>query len=304
MALDIEQYSRRGNVDHLALQEQLTIVVRAALQHARVSLSAIGRQDRGDGLLMVLPQGIDEPAVLSRILAGLGGALDRVNSRVVTSRHMRLRTAFTEGVVHRGASGYAGEAVVAVCRLVDSDVLRSVLAGGPDRDLAVIVSETLYRDVVAQGYPGLDPAAFREVVVRIPEKRFSGPAWTCLPEPAGWVPLPGPGRAADAGPVGSGGVGDFVRTAAAGAAGQLAALGLQHLLHGPGSDELRPGTHPAAGDAARIQAPHGPSGHASFGHDPAGDPCIGWTDAPDTTPDTGPDAPDAPDTPAVPDHPA
>lgn len=297
MALDIEKYSSRRNVDHLALQEQLTTVVRTAFDHARVEWQTTGRQDQGDGLLLLLPQGIDEPTVLGRLVTGLGAALDRVNSRVVTSRQMRLRTAFTEGVVHQGASGYAGDAVVAVCRLVDSDVLRAALSSCPNRDLAVIVSDGLYRDVVSQGYPGLDAAAFRQTAVDAPAKGFSGQAWICVPEPAGWVVLPEPGGppASGTGTAAHGGPG-FLRSVAAGVTSQATILGIQRLLghhdaqsahpaqsaqspQPAGADvhgRHHPGAHHDAGAAGHIPAHHHPDG----GDGADGTDATGWADGP------------------------
>ena len=52
-----------------------------------------------------------------------------------------------------------------VSRLLNAKPLRRVLADHPDRDVALIVSSSLYRDVVSTGFCALDPDGFQAVRV-------------------------------------------------------------------------------------------------------------------------------------------
>jgi hypothetical protein len=79
------------------------------------------------------------------------------------------------GPIAPSALGSADGTVVELSRLLDSDVLRKEIADHPAIDLAVLVSDRLYADVVGEGYPGLDPAQFRRHLVQV--KRYSAHAW-------------------------------------------------------------------------------------------------------------------------------
>ncbi|GAA1261713.1 hypothetical protein GCM10009677_11670 [Sphaerisporangium rubeum] len=181
LALDIEKYSSRGNVAHIALQERLVAIVKEAMAHAQVPWVMNDVQDQGDGLLVIQPPGVDEPRVVPGLVNGLCWAVGRANSHVLSSRRLRLRVALSVGIVHRAAAGYVGDAVIGVSRLLDSVVLRDTLSANPGHDIALIVADDLYHDVIAHGYPGLDPAAFTKVHIEIPAKGFTADAWTHLP---------------------------------------------------------------------------------------------------------------------------
>ena len=123
---------------------------------------------------------------------------------------MRLRVALHNGEVLFDGDGLAGEAVVALMRLLDADDLRQALAAAPG-DLAVIVSDRMHHDAVVQGHRDIDPAEYRQV--RVSLKEFSQPAWIRVPRlSAGGTRTLGPsgsGQSADgatAGMPASGGV--------------------------------------------------------------------------------------------------
>jgi hypothetical protein len=186
VVLDIEKYSSRFNPDHLAMQRQLLTIAERAIGHAQVRWAEVEREGKGDGLLMELPPGINEPQAIAGVINGMKLALSESNLRAQSSRRMRLRMALTQGIRHPGETGAVGDATIAACRLVDSKELRAAMAGysSSARSLGVIVADDLYRDVVAHGYPGLDPAEFTEVQVEIADKGFAAKAWTYVPEPS------------------------------------------------------------------------------------------------------------------------
>ncbi|MER6131249.1 hypothetical protein [Streptomyces sp. NPDC001815] len=181
LAVDIEKYSTRGNVDMIRLQRGLLRVMRAACERAAVDWNACGRQAQGDGYLLVLPPDTDDTRVVPRLLAGLAEALAAVNGeqhgRTGPRSHVRtrMRAAFHHGIVHEADSGYAGSAVVELFRILDCDPLRALLADDESTDLAAAFTDQTYRDLVVQGYEGLSPVGFVRTEVRV--KQFAGVAW-------------------------------------------------------------------------------------------------------------------------------
>jgi hypothetical protein len=191
VVVDIAKYSAHPTTDHLAMAPQLRKVTESAVVHAGVRWAKVEVQNQGDGLLLQLPPRINEPQVLPGLINGLCLALQQSNRRTLASRRLRLRMALTQGIQHRGPTGAIGDALIVACRLVDSQSVRDALDSHPDRDLAVIVSDNLYLDVIAQKYPGLDPAEFTAVQAEIESKSFAAKAWVHVPVPGDW-PLAGP----------------------------------------------------------------------------------------------------------------
>lgn len=194
--LDIERYGSRAGADQVWLQENLSRVVFTSLEHA----GALGRdtdvQEQGDGLLVLLPPSVDELRALPRLFGGLGAALEQVNRRALSRRRMRLRLGVSQGVTQRGATGWIGTGIIRACRLCDAEPVRDALARAPGLDLAGIMSQDVYQDVVEQRHPGLGPDAFTRVAVTT--KDFAGHAWTFAPPPdpdTAPVHRSGPGRA-------------------------------------------------------------------------------------------------------------
>lgn len=183
-AVDIESYSARLHLEQIREQERLDRVVEHALSEARTE--AFARQDSGDGVLMILPEGIDQTRVIPRLLIGLRDALEMDNRGRSGAGRLRMRASVGEGLVHVGKTGFASGVVIDVCRLLNSGPLRRALEAVPDRDLVTAVTDHTYEQVVQHHYPGLDPAAFRQVEIDIPEKRFRRSAWidAPVPEPA------------------------------------------------------------------------------------------------------------------------
>ncbi|MFL1379110.1 hypothetical protein [Nocardiopsis protaetiae] len=254
---DIESYSTRRNTEQLSLQKRLRSVVEEAVTAAEVPLRRVDVQEQGDGLLVLLPQKLDEPLAVSRLYTALGGAVGRGNLRVMSSLRMRLRVAIGQGITHRGATGWTGDGVLEVCRLCDSGPLRAALTGNPGSDVGVILPHHLYRDLVEQGdYPGLDPEGFTRVPVKLRPERLSGDAWIGLPETAPVAPPDRPGRGRRIRGLGASLTDGMVR--GAGAAAGAAAMGFV-LDHALSSDSSGTGADGEA-DVDGTDGPDGGSG--------------------------------------------
>ncbi|MGW0555936.1 hypothetical protein ACWDZ6_17290 [Streptomyces sp. NPDC002926] len=202
LAVDIEKYSARDNADMVRLQRVLLRTLRAACEQAGIEWRRCGRQAQGDGYLLVLEPGIDETRVVPGLLDGLAAGLAVANTpaaapdrtkpggRVADAGapgRIRMRASLHQGIVHEADSGYAGSAVVALFRVLDSAPVRGALAETHSTHLVVAFSDALYQDLVATGYEGLHATGFRRVEIHVEAKSFTGVAWirAVHPSPGG-----------------------------------------------------------------------------------------------------------------------
>jgi class 3 adenylate cyclase len=180
-AVDIERFSRFTTAEGVRAQHRFAELLATARAHAGLDETTVLVQESGDGQFVVLPPGLDESVVLPRLVEGLRLALRETNADLNEHARLRLRVAFHRGHVSPAANGWTGDAVIAVRRLLDSDVLRESLVDVPDADAAFIVPEVLYHDIVAHRHGTLDPDEFDRVEVTVPTKGFSAPAWVHSP---------------------------------------------------------------------------------------------------------------------------
>lgn len=179
--VDVVGYSDRDAPGRSALQRRLDRLLREVLGDLGFDLAQVDHQRNGDGMNVVLPLRTD----VTRALPGLVNSA-AVRLRQDNDRHtdrMRLRMACDVGTFTAGANGYEGEAVLDFCRLLDSPPLRDALAPHRNAELGVLVSTFLYRQVLALGYPGLDPGDFTRVTAVV--KRFQADAWLYTSPAAG-----------------------------------------------------------------------------------------------------------------------
>ncbi|MFD9068500.1 hypothetical protein [Streptomyces lasiicapitis] len=178
LAADMEQYSRLDTRTQLAAQADLVRLLDEAATLAGLDRTAWARQPQGDQEFAVLPEATPEAAVLGPFVCHLAACLGALNARAVAPR-VRLRLAVDTGVAADAALGHAGPAPVAVARYVNAPQLKAVLAALTVADLAVIVSDRLYQDVVRSGRRDLDSAQYVRAHVRV--KEFGGYGWIRVP---------------------------------------------------------------------------------------------------------------------------
>jgi class 3 adenylate cyclase len=177
LAVDIQGYSARSPRMQLQAQRALRNVMEAAAGQAGLDSRLWFRQQAGDGELAVLPEDIDVATVVGVFVPALQAELERLNRAAGPQVRLRVRLALHHGPLILGGSatfGPAGHAPVVVSRLLDARPLRLHLRAHPDIDLAVIVSEGLYRDVICSGFCALAPEDFRPVRPKIKGVAFQG----------------------------------------------------------------------------------------------------------------------------------
>ncbi|MFI5806354.1 hypothetical protein [Streptomyces sp. NPDC051561] len=178
LAVDVEQYSRLDTLTQSVVQCDLVRMLDEAAVLTGLDRAAWTRQPQGDLEFAVLPEATPEDAVLDSFVHHLVVRLRERNARPPAQR-VRLRMAVDIGMVADAALGHAGPAPVAVARYVNAPQLKAVLATLTAADLAVLVSDRLYQDVVRSGRRNLAPEQYVQAHVRV--KEFGGYGWVRVP---------------------------------------------------------------------------------------------------------------------------
>ncbi len=174
LAIDVEKYSVRDARHQLLVQNDLYEALELAAKATQLDREMWFRQVRGDGELDVLPEGVDMPALVGDFPRELEAMITELNDRHTGRPRLRVRLAIHHGTLTWAPFGPAGDAPVEVARLLDARPAREFLAQRPDRDLALVVSGAVYRDVVRTGFCSLDRAAFRPLKTRIKGRTYHG----------------------------------------------------------------------------------------------------------------------------------
>jgi hypothetical protein len=165
VAVDVAGFSQRCAAEQARVQDDLEMAMAQAAVSAGLGRERWYRQPRGDGELAVLPQGVNGLSLVADYPRKLASSVADINSANRGLR-LRLRLAIHHGAVAPGLFGPVGKALVAVSRLVDAEVTRQQLRQRSDLDIALIVSATVYDEVIQSRLHTLDPEAFRRVLVR------------------------------------------------------------------------------------------------------------------------------------------
>lgn len=155
----------------------------AAWSSADLDRVLLNAHHTGDIDIAVLPAGIDEPRVIPALIGSLAGTLRGMNADQDDGARIRLRMALHEGITILTPDGFTGGAVRGACQLADSPPLRAALATEPDADLAVMLSDQVFRDVIQLSHFGLPRSQFRRAMVTGPAAGCPDTGWIYLAEP-------------------------------------------------------------------------------------------------------------------------
>ncbi len=180
VVVDVEGFGdrRRTNRHQVAVRDGLYRTLAEAFQHVGIPWDADAREDRGDGMFVLIPPDVPKSLLVELLPSALVEALEAHNYTRPSQERIRLRMALHAGEVNYDGHGVTGASVNLAFRLVDAEPLKAALAasGGV---LAVIVSAWFFEEVVR--HIAADAAAsYWPVVVAVKETTTTG--WICLPD--------------------------------------------------------------------------------------------------------------------------
>jgi class 3 adenylate cyclase len=185
VVLDVERFGdpRRTDRHQLAVREGLYRSVGEAFQRAELPWTPDAHEDRGDGILILLPSEVAKSLLVELLPSALVATLTAHNRTHPDEERIRLRMSLHAGEVLYDPYGVTGEAINWAFRLVDAEPLKTALARSPGV-LAIIASSWFFHQVIRHAAADV-PANYRQVLVRA--KDDTQPGWICLP---GYRPAP------------------------------------------------------------------------------------------------------------------
>jgi len=179
-AVDIAGFTspRRDDDIRLYLHEELYEVLEKAFDGSGIPWAGCFCEDRGDGALIVVPPSIACKGIIDPLPERLRGLIRRHNHVSCPAAGIQLRAAVHIGPVEHDSHGFVGSDINMLFRMLEAQPLKRALAGS-GAELAMIVSDDVYRSLVCR-YPSLvSPDAFQRVRFQVKHTRTW--AWTYLP---------------------------------------------------------------------------------------------------------------------------
>ncbi|MER7689753.1 hypothetical protein [Streptomyces sp. NPDC097610] len=158
--LDIENFGMRDDAVQAMLRREMYQVAEFALTRAGVDLGQCLMEDRGDGVLILIPSATPPTRLLQEFTWGLENDLVAHQERYNDNYRMRLRVGLNHGPVVLDSRGRTGTDIADLARLVDAEPVRQVFARASRAHLVLVVSDNVYRSMVRGGDRGIDLAAF------------------------------------------------------------------------------------------------------------------------------------------------
>jgi CRP-like cAMP-binding protein len=166
----------RTDEDRRVIREALFSMTHTALQDLPDVWSW---DDRGDGLLTVVPPSVPTAKVVGHLHKELPAALEEHNRAHRDSAQIQLRVAINVGPVITDAIGVSGEAIIVAARLVEALPFKEAMKNS-QADLGIIASAFIHETVIRHD---LGLMGYAQVQVDVKESSFL--AWMKLFGPAG-----------------------------------------------------------------------------------------------------------------------
>ena len=181
VVVDVEGFGDqcRTSSNQVAVRDGLYRVMRQAFCRAGIPWDDCYHEDRGDGVLVLVPAEAPKELLVEWLPCALATGLGQHNGTHSSPEHIRLRMALHAGEVRYDEHGVTAVSVNLAFRLLEADPLRAALARSPGV-LAVIASSWFYEEVVRQCGAS---ARYRPVKVAVKETTTTG--WICLPDHVG-----------------------------------------------------------------------------------------------------------------------
>jgi class 3 adenylate cyclase len=179
-AVDIAGFTgpQRDDDICLYLHEELYRMLEKSFQGSGISWADCSHEDRGDGVLVVVPSDIACTAIIDPLPEQLRSLIRRHNHVSCEAAAIQLRAAVNIGPVVHDGHGFISSHINHLFRMLEARSLKHALAS-TGAELGLIISDHVYRNVVCRYPSRVGPDAFESI--RFQVKRTRAPAWTYLP---------------------------------------------------------------------------------------------------------------------------
>ena len=149
LIVDVENFGdpARTNTDQMAIRDTVYKVLQQSFAIANIGWEDCVTEDRGDGVLILIPPSVPKSWLVERLPAYLSEMLVQHNAACPAEVRIRLRVALHAGEVHPDAHGYAGASINRAFRLIEASAPRTALRHSSGV-VALVVSDWFYDEVV------------------------------------------------------------------------------------------------------------------------------------------------------------
>jgi len=177
-AVDIAGFidSRRDDDIQMYLHKSLYEMLQAAFDGSDVPWFSCIHEDRGDGVLVIVPPALPITGLVDPIPERLARLVRRHNRLSREAARIQLRVAVHIGPVNLDSHGVVGSDLNLLFRLLDARSLKRMLTQS-GAEVAFITSGYVYENVIRRHPSLVDPALFQPLSVRVKETRTRGWAY-------------------------------------------------------------------------------------------------------------------------------
>jgi len=171
-AVDIAGFNaaQRDDDIQMYIHGALYGMLETAFDRSQVPWRECVHEDRGDGVLIVIPPAISVADLVHPVPDKLLSLVRRHNRVSCDAARIQLRAAAHVGPVHYDGHGFVGHDVNLLHRMLDAPALKRMLAMS-GAEIAFVTSSYVYDNVVVRRPSLVDPAAFRPLTIRVKETR-------------------------------------------------------------------------------------------------------------------------------------
>jgi hypothetical protein len=181
-AVDIAGFNgaRRDDDIQIYMHRSMYDMLESAFDKSEVIWKDCAREDRGDGVLVVIPPTMSVADLVHPIPDRLHSLVRRHNRVSCEAARIQLRVATHIGPVHHDGHGFVGRDVNLLSRLLDARQPKRLLAES-GAEIAFITSGYLYENIIRRRPSLVDPGLFKPLSVQVKETRTRAWMYTLGP---------------------------------------------------------------------------------------------------------------------------
>jgi hypothetical protein len=177
-AADIVGFNSPARDDEIQayVRRSLYQMLETAFDKGGIPWHVCAHEDRGDGVLVVVPPRIPIAGLVDPIPSRLRSLIRLHNRLSCEAARLQLRIAVHIGPVHHDGHGFVGHDINLLCRLLDAPRLKRMISQS-GAEIAFITSKYTYENVVRCRPSVIDPASFQIIRVQVKETQTQARAY-------------------------------------------------------------------------------------------------------------------------------